>query len=202
MSRYTGPKIKPSRRFGEDLSLKTNATKTAKRLMQAPGQHGARMRRKLSQYGLQLKEKQKVRAIYGVGEKQLVRMYQEAARQETNTGMTLLVYLERRLDNVVYRIGLAPTRAAARQLVNHGHFLVNGKKMDIPSYRVEVNDVVSVRPRSSKITVIADAVKNDAKTELGWLQVKASIAKITALPKREDVREMIDEQLIVEYYSR
>jgi small subunit ribosomal protein S4 len=202
MSRYIGPKIKPSRRFGEDLSLKTNATKTARRLMQAPGQHGAKLRRKLSQYGLQLKEKQKVRAIYGVSERQLVRLYQEASKQETNTGMTLLTYLERRLDNVVYRIGLASTRAAARQLVNHGHFLVNGKKMSIPSYRVEVNDVVSVKPRSSKIAIIAEAVKNDARTELSWLQVKGGIAKVATLPKREDIRETIDEQMIVEYYSR
>ena len=202
MSRYTGPKTKVSRRFGEDLSLKTNAAKTARRLAQAPGQHGAKMRRKMSQYGLQLKEKQKVRAIFGVSEKQLVRLYTEAASKETNTGMTLLSYLERRLDNVVYRVGLAPTRAAARQLVNHAHFYVNGHKLDIPSYRVRVGDVVSVRPSSSGIKVISEAIKNNEDKNLEWLQVKAGVVKVASLPKRENTLENIDEQLIVEYYSR
>lgn len=202
MSRYTGPKTRLSRKFGEDLSLKTNAAKTARRLMQAPGQHGARMRRKMSQYGIQLKEKQKVKALYGISEKQLVRLYQEAASKTTNTGITLLSYLERRLDNVIYRAGLAPTRAAARQLVNHAHFYVNGKKMDIPSYRVNIDDVVSVRPRSTRVNVISDAIKNNEKTDLGWLKVKAGAIKVATLPVRENVLETIDEQLIVEFYSR
>lgn len=202
MSRYTGPKTKLSRRFGEDLSLKTNAAKTARRLTQAPGQHGAKLRRKTSQYGIQLKEKQKVKVLYGLNEKQMLKLYQEAASKETNTGMTLLNYLERRLDNVVYRIGLAPTRAAARQLVNHGHFYVNGKRMDIPSYRVQVNDVVSVRPSSSSMHLISDAIKNHDQVVPAWLQFKAGVTKVATLPAREDVREAIDEQLIVEFYSR
>ncbi|MBQ6436254.1 30S ribosomal protein S4 [bacterium] len=202
MSRYTGPKTRVSRRFNEDLSLKTNAAKTARRLMQAPGQHGAKMRRKLSQYGLQLKEKQKVKAIFGVGEKQLVRLYDEASSKETNTGMTLLSYLERRLDNVIYRAGLAPTRAAARQLVNHAHFYVNGHKQNIPSYRVQVGDVISVRPSSSSIKVISEAIKNNEKEDLQWLKVKGGVVKVVSLPQRESTTEVIDEQLIVEYYSR
>jgi small subunit ribosomal protein S4 len=202
MSRYIGPKTKLSRKFGEDLSLKVNAAKTARRLVQPPGQHGAKMRRKLSQYGLQLKEKQKVKAIYGVSEKQLVRLYQEATTKETNTGMTLLSYLERRLDNVIYRCGLAPTRAAARQLVNHAHFFINGKKVNIPSYRVKVGEVISVRPRSTGVKVIAEAIKNNEVAEADWFKVKAGVIQITTIPNREDTRENIDEQLIVEYYSR
>ena len=202
MSRYTGPKIKISRKFGEDLSLKTNAAKTSKRLLQQPGQHGAKMHRKLSQYGLQLKEKQKVKALYGVNEKQLVRLYKEAASKETNTGMTLLSYLERRLDNVIYRAGFAPTRAAARQLVNHAHFQINGHKMDIPSYRVRVGDVVSLAPRSSSVKVISEAIKNNEIEDLEWLKIKAGVIKVASFPKRENTMENIDEQLIVEFYSR
>jgi small subunit ribosomal protein S4 len=200
MSRHIGPKIKLSRKFGEDLSLKVNAAKTARRLAQPPGQHGARMRRKLSQYGLQLKEKQKVKIIYGVSEKGLLKLYQEATTKETNTGMMLLSYLERRLDNVIYRAGLAPTRAAARQLVNHGHFLVNGKRLDIPSYRAEVGDVIS--PKSSGIKVLTEAIKNNDRTDLDWLKIKAGVVKVEKLPLREHTRENIDEQLIVEFYSR
>ena len=202
MSRYTGPKTKISRRFGEDLSLKTNAAKTARRLAQAPGQHGAKMRRKMSQYGIQLKEKQKVRAIFGVSEKQLTRLYQEATTKDTNTGMTLLSFLERRLDNVHYRAGFAPTRAAARQLVNHAHFDVNGHKMDIPSYRVQVGDIVTVRKNSASIKVITDAIKDNDKTDLGWLKIKSGVIKVDSLPARENTTEHIDEQQIVEYYSR
>ncbi len=202
MSRYIGPKTKLSRKFGEDLSLKTNAAKTARRLMQAPGQHGAKMRRKLSQYGLQLKEKQKVRALYGLSEKQLVKLYKEATSKETNTGMTLLSYLERRLDNVIYRANFAPTRAAARQLVNHAHFYVNGKKMDIPSYRVHVNDVISIKPSSNSHKNLAAAIKNNEKTDGGWFNIKGGIINIVTLPIRENTFEKIDEQLIVEYYSR
>ena len=202
MSRYTGPKTRISRKFNEDLSLKTNAAKTSRHLMQAPGQHGAKMRRKLSQYGLQLKEKQKVKALYGVSEKQLVRLYQEAASKQTNTGMTLLSYLERRLDNVIYRAGFAPTRAAARQLVNHAHICVNNHKLDIPSYRVQVGDVITVAPTSSGIKVITEAIKNNEKEDLDWLKIKAGAIKVESLPKRENTMENIEEQLIVEFYSR
>ena len=116
--------------------------------------------------------------------------------------MTLLSYLERRLDNVIYRAGLAPTRAAARQLVSHAHFYVNGHKLDIPSYRVQVNDIITIRPQSSGIKVISDALKNNSRPDLKWLQVKGGAIKIATLPTREETLEAIDEQLIIEYYSR
>jgi len=201
MSRNIGPKTRLSRRFGEDLGLKTNAAVTAKRLEKAPGQHGSKMRRKLSQYGLQLKEKQKLRAIYGISEKQLVKLYKDATKAKTNTGMTLLSYLERRLDNVIYRLGWAPTRAAARQLVNHGHFLIGGMRQDIPSYQVVIGDIITLKPRSSKVAVLTDAIKN-SEAESPWLSRQAAAAKVTALPKREEINENIQEQLIVEFYSR
>lgn len=140
MARHIGPKQKLQRQIGEDLGLKTNALKTARRLATRPGQHGAKGRRKLSNYGVQLKEKQKLKYIYGILEKQLRATYEEASKNPAATGTAMLSFLERRLDNVVYRLGFAPTRAAARQLVNHDHFTVNGKKMNIPSYRVKVGD--------------------------------------------------------------
>lgn len=203
MARYTGPKNRLSRKFGEDLGLKTNALKTAKRLYTPPGQHGAKgSRRKVSQYGIQLKEKQKLKAVYGVLEKKLVALYQEASRASTNTGTTLLSYLERRLDNVIYQAGFAPTRAAARQLVNHGHFLVGDKKVNVPSYRVQVGDVVIVRPKSAKKSLLAEAIKNNTKTDLGWLKVKAGAVTMLRLPEREEIKENIEEQLIVEFYSK
>jgi small subunit ribosomal protein S4 len=203
MARYIGPKTRLSRKFGEDLGLKTNSLKTTKRLATPPGQHGSKSsRRKLSQYGLQLKEKQKLKALYGVLEKKLVALYHEAAHATTNTGATLLAYLERRLDNVVYQAGFAPTRAAARQLVSHGHFMVNGKKVNIPSYRVLVGDVIIVRPKSTSKTVLAAAIKNNERADLGWLQVKGAAVTMKRLPAREDIKENIEEQLIVEFYSR
>ncbi|MBQ6438155.1 30S ribosomal protein S4, partial [bacterium] len=142
------------------------------------------------------------RAIFVVSEKQLTRLYQEATTTDTNTGMTLLSFLERRLDNVLYRAGFAPTRAAARQLVNHAHFDVNGHKMDIPSYRVQVGDIVTVRKNSASIKVISDAIKDNDKTDLGWLKIKSGVIKVDSLPARENTTEHIDEQQIVEYYSR
>ena len=138
MSRYTGPKNKLARKVGEDLGLRSNAVKVAKRLSLRPGQHGAKGRRKVSDYGVQLKEKQKMKYMYGVTEKQLRGLYSEAANSTLATGEQLLSFLERRLDNVIYRLGWAPTRASARQLVAHGHVSVEGKKVTIPSYRVSV----------------------------------------------------------------
>lgn len=200
--RYTGPKNKLARKVGEDLGLKTNAVKVARRLMIKPGQHGQRGRGKLSDFGSQLKEKQKLRYMYGLSEQQLRRIFQQASKNPTATGAALLSLIERRLDNVVYRAGLAPTRTAARQLVNHNHFLVNGKKMDIPSYTVQVADVISVKPKSSKIPLLAEASKAEQLSTVAWIEKKASVAKVARLPERSDVAESIDEQLIVEFYSR
>lgn len=202
MARNTGPKQRLQRQVGEDLGLKTNSLKTAKRLQVRPGQHGAKGRRKVSNFGNQLKEKQKVKYMYGIMEKQLRKLYEEASKNPTATGAALLSFLERRLDNTVYRMGFAPTRAAARQLVGHGHLTVNNRRMDIPSYQVKVGDVIALKGKSSKIPVVAETMKEKTSSAPAWLEVKATLGKVTKLPEREDVSEVIEEQLIVEYYSR
>lgn len=202
MARHTGPKNKLARRIGEDLGLKTNALKLTRRLSILPGQHGAKGRRKISNYGQQLKEKQKVKYIYGILEKQLRRVYEEASKNPTATGAALLSLLERRLDNVVYRAGLAPTRASARQLVSHAHFQVNGKKMSIPSYRVQVGDVISIRNKSLKVPVLSERINADDRSVAPWMKAKGAVLSIESLPTRDDIHERIEEQLIVEYYSR
>lgn len=201
MARYIGPKQRLQRQIGEDLGLKTNALKTARRLATRPGQHGAKGRRKLSNFGIQLKEKQKLKYIYGVLEKQLRATYEEASKNPAATGTAMLSFLERRLDNVVYRLSWAPTRAAARQLVNHSHFMVNGKKMNIPSYQVKVGDVLTMKPKTAKVPVVVAAMKAEASVP-AWLEAKNGAAKIAKLPDRSDITEKVDEQLIVEYYNR
>lgn len=201
MARYTGPKNKLARKIGEDLGLKTNSLKTARRLTIRPGQHGAKGRRKLSDFGIQLKEKQKLKYIYGLMEKQLRKLYERASKNPTATGAALLSLLERRLDNAVYQAGWAPTRAAARQLVGHGHVMVNGQKMSIPSYQVVVGDVISLKPKSTSIPIVSQVLK-DLQPRVEWLEVKGPAAKVVRIPERKDVVEKIEEQLIVEYYSR
>lgn len=201
MARHTGPKNKLARKVGEDLNLKSNPLKVARRLMVRPGQHGHRGRRKLSNFGTQLQEKQKLKYLYGILEKQLRRLYEKASQDPTATGSGLLSLLERRLDNAVYRLGWVPTRAAARQLVSHGHVTVNGRKVDVPSYRVQVEDVVGLTDRGVKIPLIAEFLKNDANVP-AWLERKGAMAKVVRLPEREDVTETIEEQLVVEFYSR
>lgn len=202
MARYTGPKTRLSRKFHEDLGLKTNAAKTMRRLASKPGVHGAKMHRKPSQYGIQLREKQKIKAIYGLTEKQLLKVYKKAAEGKLATGDMMLIALESRLDNVVYRLGWAKTRAAARQLVNHGHFLVNASRQNVPSYQVKVGDVISVRPKSTRVTVLSDLVKEPAAVPPVWLTVKGAGAKVKSLPERDQIAEKIEEQLVVEFYSR
>ncbi len=202
MARYTGPKNKLARKVGEDLALKTNSLKVAKRLNIRPGQHGAKGRRKLSDYGIQLREKQKVKFLYGILEQQLHKMYVMASKNPTATGAALLSLLERRLDNVVFRFGWAPTRAAARQMVSHGNVMVNGKKMSIPSYQVHINDVVVLKERATKIPVVAALLQEEVGTLPAWLEKKGPAGKISRLPQREDIKEIIEEQLIVEFYSR
>jgi small subunit ribosomal protein S4 len=201
MARYIGPKQRLQRQIGEDLGLKTNALKTARRLATRPGQHGAKGRRKVSNYGIQLKEKQKLKYIYGVLEKQLRATYEEASKNPAATGTAMLSFLERRLDNVVYRLGWAPTRAAARQLVNHNHFQVNAKKMNIPSYQVRVGDILTMKAKTAKVPVVVAAMKED-RTVPAWLEAKSGVATIAKLPVREDITEKVEEQLIVEYYNR
>lgn len=183
--RYTGPKNKLARRIGEDLGLKTNPLKVSKRLAILPGMHGKKMRRKMSDYGVQLKEKQKVRYIYGISEKQLRKAYNVATKTPTNTGSALLRLLERRLDNVLFRMRFAPTRAAARQLINHGHVKVNQRKMTIPSYVVNIDDVIELKSSGAKIPAVAQIMK-DGGAGAAWIVVKAAVGKISRLPERRN----------------
>jgi small subunit ribosomal protein S4 len=201
MARETGPKNKIARRFAVDLGLKTNAAKLQRRLNIPPGQHGRKGTRKKSNFGVQLLEKQKTRYIYGILEKQFRRYMEKAQRNPAATGVEFLRLLELRLDNALFRLGMAPTRAAARQLVSHGHVTVNSKKVDIPSYEVSVGDVIALSAKAIKIPAIASMLEQKTNVP-GWLERKANVGKISSLPQREDVDAQIDENLIVEYYSR
>ena len=201
MARYTGPRTKVSRRARQLLD--ENKAKYFDRRPYPPGEHG-RGRIRESQYLVQLREKQKLRFMYGVLEKQFRRYYKEAARQTGITGTVLLQILESRLDNVVYRSGLASTRPQARQLVNHGHFLVNDKRVDIPSYQVRKDDVVSVKERSHEILPIMIAIDTGDRTVPEWMDVNVDERTITIkdLPSREQIDTQIQEQLVVELYSK
>lgn len=189
------------RKVGTDLGLRTNPVKVAKRLNVLPGFHGRKGRRKISDYGKQLLEKQKARIAYGILEKQFRNYFNKASKNPTATGSALLTLLERRLDNTVYRLGLAPTRASARQLVSHGNVRVNDQKVTIPSFQVSVDDVISLSTKATKIPYIAETIKEKKGTP-SWLQRKSAVGKVTRLPAREDITEDINEQLIVEFYSR
>ena len=199
MSRYTGPKFKISRRLGISLS---GTGKELKRPF-PPGQHGPGQRKKLSEYGLQLQEKQKLRHMYGLSEKQFRNLFDRASKIPGISGENFMILLERRLDNLVYRLGLANTRAAARQLVAHGHITVNGRKVDIPSYLVNVGEVIGVRERSRNLQVIKDSVaSNNFVPEYLDFNEKALEGKLTRLPERAELPPEINEKLIVEFYSR
>jgi small subunit ribosomal protein S4 len=201
MARYTGPRTKVSRRSRQLLD--ENKAKYFDRRPYPPGDHG-RGRIRESQYLVQLREKQKLRHIYGVLEKQFRRYYKEANRRTEITGTALLQILESRLDNVVYRSGLARTRPQARQLVNHGHFQVNGKKVDIPSYQVRVGDVVSIKERSKETFSVQHAIDTIDRSAPEWLDVNVEdrVATVTLVPSREQIDTEIKEQLIVELYSK
>jgi len=206
MARYIGPKCKLSRREGTDLFLKSGvrALDSKCKLEAAPGVHGAR-RGRLSDYGVQLREKQKVRRIYGVLEKQFRNYYTEAARIKGATGENLLQLLERRLDNVVYRMGFGVTRAEARQLVSHKAILVNGQSVNIPSYTVMPGDVLSVREKSVNQLRIKSSLEVAAsRTAVSWVEVdtKKMEGKFSSVPERSDLSQDINENLIVELYSK
>ena len=208
MARYTDAKCRLCRREGSKLYLKGDRCYTDKcavaRRAYAPGQHG-QSRKKMSGYGIQLREKQKVRRIYGILERQFRAYFEEAERQKGVTGENLLRLLELRLDNVVYRMGFGDSRAEARQLVRHGHFTVNGKKVDIPSYQTGLNDLIAVKPGSKSTDKFKELAENAAgKTAPQWLSINAEMmeARIVALPAREDIDLPIEEHLIVELYSR
>jgi len=206
MARYLGPKLKLSRREGTDLFLKSGvrAIDSKCKIETAPGQHGAR-RGRLSDYGVQLREKQKVRRMYGVLEKQFRNYYKEAARIKGNTGENLLQLLEQRLDNVVYRMCFASTRAEARQLVSHKAVVVNGQVVNIPSFMVRPEDVVSVREKAKKQARISAALElSEQREKPVWLEVDSSKmeGQFKRLPERSDLSAEINEQLIVELYSK
>ncbi len=200
MARYTGPAYKKSRRLG--FSTLENGKELAKRPY-APGQHGQDRRKKLSEYGIQMQEKQKVRILYGLNEKQFKKTFEKASKMKGIAGENLLVLLESRLDNMVYRLGMARTRRSARQIVNHGHILVNGKKVDIPSYITKVGDVISVKENSLNHPAIIDALEQN-KTIPAFLEMDKQklTGKYLRTPERSELNPEINEQLIVEFYNR
>ncbi len=201
MARYTGPKSKIARRFGEPIF---GADKVLSKKNYAPGQHGNNRRRKSSEYGVMLAEKQKAKYTYGVLEKQFRNTFKKADSAPGITGEVLLQNLEARLDNVVYRLGIAPTRAAARQLVSHRHICVNGSVVNIPSYALKAGDVVSVREKSKSLEVITESVSGSARSRYAWLEWDAATmsGKFLQQPEREEIPENIKEQLIVNLYSK
>ena len=201
MARYTGPKSRIARRFGEPIFGPDKAlTKKA----YPPGQHGNQRRRgKKSEYGMQLMEKQKAKFTYGILEKQFSNLFKEALRQKGITGENLLRMCEMRLDNVVFLLGIAPTRRAARQLVTHNHITVNGDNINIPSYALKTDDIISVRERSKSLEVINNSIASN-KTQMEWLEFNSETktGKVLAAPERIQIPENIKEQVIVELYSK
>lgn len=202
MSRYTGPRIRILRRLGEDLPGLTRKSRENRPF--PPGQHGAARRRRPSEYAMQLLEKQKLCYNYGVGSKQLLRLFKEAQASKEVTGERLVALLERRLDNVVFRAGFAPTIPAARQLVNHRHVLVNGKRVDIPSYRTRPGETVEIREKSKKLQLILESVEVPRLEIPGWLRVdaqKLEVAVVDTPPAGSETFDL-DVQLVVEFYNR
>ena len=200
MARYTGPSTKIARKFGEPIF---GADRAFEKRNYPPGQHGlASKRKKKSEYGTQLKEKQKVKYTYGVLERQFRNLYEKASRMKGQKGENLIILLESRLDNLVYRMGIAPTRAAARQLVSHAHITLNGVVCNIPSALVKPGDVVAVRERSKSLEVITNSVASASK--YSWIEFdsKALTGKYISTPVRTEIPENINEQLIVELYSK
>jgi len=209
MARYLGAKCRLCRAAGTKLFLKAERCYSSKCPLERkgavpPGQHGQKKkgRVRLSKYGEQLAEKQKIRRIYGVLEKQFRRYFEKALKARGETGKALLQFLERRLDNVVYRLGFAPSRSVARQLVKHGHVLVDNKKVNIPSYQVKPGQIISLTPKTLKMEVVSKSLEEKERKIPSWLQRKAAIGKINRLPEREDIDFDINEDLIVEFYSR
>ena len=201
MARYTGPKVRISRRFNEPIM---GDNKALQKKNYAPGQHGRGKKRKQSEYATQLAEKQKAKYIYGLLERQFAKMFDTASRKKGVTGEVLLQMLEARLDNTVYRLGIAPTRRAARQLVGHKHILVNGDVVNISSYTLKPGDLVEVRERSKSLEIITNSLSIQGAKKYNWLEWDNSemAGKLINLPPRTDIPENINEQLIVELYSK
>jgi small subunit ribosomal protein S4 len=201
MARYTGPKTKIARKFQEPIF---GPDKVLTRKNYPPGQHGNSRKRKTSEYGLQLREKQKAKYTYGVLEKQFRNMFDKAARSQGITGEVLLQLLESRLDNIVFRLGLSPTRTGARQLVSHRHVVVDGKVVNIPSYSVKPGQVIGMRERSKSLEVVVDALSGFNHSKYPWIEWNQDTmnGKLLHFPDRADIPENIKEQLIVELYSK
>ncbi len=201
MARYTGPKTRIARKFGEAIF---GPDKVLSKKNYPPGQHGNSRKRKTSEYGIQLREKQKAKYTYGVLEKQFRNLFDKASRSKGITGEVLLQLLESRLDNIVYRLGIAPTRAAARQLVSHRHITVDGKVVNIPSYAVKAGQVIGVREKSKSLEVVSDALAGFNHSKYPWIEwdAQSMTGKFLHIPERADIPENIKEQLIVELYSK
>tara|TARA_B100001142_G_C14316649_1_gene648721 strand:+ start:1443 stop:2072 length:630 start_codon:yes stop_codon:yes gene_type:complete len=208
LARYTGPTTKLSRREGQELFLKGDRSytdKAARRLTVLPGQSQAKYRQKSSEYAIRLREKQKLKRIFGLTEKQFRINFAKSNNQPGVTGDNLITNLERRLDNAVYRLGFLSSRSEARQFVNHGHILVNGKKVDIPSYLISLNDVIEIREKSKESKRIKESIESVARRGVvDWLELDSEklTGKVKRLPTREDFKLPIDEQLIIEFYSK
>jgi len=205
--RYTGPKNRLARQQMTDLGLKTPGSKSHARLLKklnvTPGQHGLRTRRKFSEHAYQLKEKQKLRIMFGVNEGQLKRYFHTAVGKKGNTALFLSKLLEKRLDNLIFRLGFAPTRAAARQLVNHGHFKLNGKKISIPSCQVRVNDIITFSSdKTAKIPYVEQNLANKDLLLPTWLEKKDLTGKLVMEPTAEEIEKQINLRLVIEFYSR
>lgn len=202
MARYRGPQTRIARKFGEPIF---GPDKVMEKKNYPPGMHGLnKKRRKSSEYGIQLREKQKVKYMYGLLERQFRNTFERATRSKGVTGVVLLQMLESRLDNVVFRLGVAPTRASARQLVSHRHILVNGKLCNIPSYQVKPGEVVSIREKSKSLELVANSLSGFNHGKYPWIEwdANAMAGKYMSIPEREDIPENIKEQLIVELYSK
>jgi small subunit ribosomal protein S4 len=201
MARYTGPKARISRKFGEPI---LGENKAAAKKAYAPGQHGKGRKRKQSEYAVQLAEKQKAKYIYGILERQFAHTFDKATRKKGVTGEVLLQLLESRLDNTVYRLGIAPTRRAARQLVVHKHIIVNGEVVNYPSFSLRPGDVIGVREKSKSLEAIGNSLSIQSARKYNWLEWDNAemIGKLVNLPIRSDIPENINEQLIVELYSK
>ncbi len=201
MARYTGPRTRIARKFGEAIF---GPDKVLSKKNYPPGQHGVNKRRKTSEYGVQLREKQKAKYTYGVLEKQFRNLFEKASRTKGIKGEVLLQFLEARLDNVVFRMGIAPTRAAARQLVSHKHIVVDGKVVNIPSYSVKPGQIVGVREKAKSLEVISDSLSGFNHSKYAWIEwdETSKSGKFLHLPERADIPENIKEQLIVELYSK
>jgi len=208
MGRDLDAKCRLCRREGMKLFLKGDRCLSPKCPIEKkgavpPGVHGlGRRRRQLSEYGVQLREKQKAKRLYGLREKQFRKYFTRARKEKQATGEVLFQLLESRLDNVVYRLGLTPSRAMARQIISHGHIQVNGKKVDIPSYEVKLGETVQLTPQGVEISVIKDYLARKEMTVPAWLEKKATVGQVKRLPKRDEIEANINEQAIVEFYSR